>query len=111
MTKQIPGQNTETPATQMTFGIERLVPESDRTAKQTNVTAFPLQAVSRFAMEDMSPSDDVTDIFVTREIERLVSNGSYNQAYDLYLSDAIYDVPESFREFLNSLIGCDTLDE
>jgi len=111
MIKQIPGQTIETPATQMTFGIERFVPESSRTEKPTNVSAFPLQPVTRFGLEDMSPSDDTTDIFVTREIERLVSNGNYNKAYDLYLSDAIYDVPESFQEFLNSLIGCDTLDE
>jgi len=107
MTKQIPGQAT--PA--MTFGIERLVPESSKTQDKSNVRHLPLQKPTRLLLEDLEPSDDTTDIFVTREIERLVSNGNYNQAYDLYLSDAIYDVPESFQEFVTSLVGCDTLDE
>ena len=109
MIKNIPGQGIETPA--MTFGIERYVPDSSKTPTTSNVSHFPSLPVKRFGLEDLLDQNVEDDIFVTREIERLVSNGHFNAAYELYLSDSIYDVPESFQEFINSQIGCDTIDE
>ena len=115
MIKQIPGLDFDTPSMHMTFGIERYIPSSDESETPANVKQFPLGPVTRFGLEDFiedtATTNELTDVFVTREIERLVATGNYNAAYELYLSDGINDVPESFQEFMTSQTGCGTLPE
>lgn len=113
MTKIFDGLDFNTSSIHMTFGLEALVPSSNN--QPENIVQFPVPPVKRFGLEDVieeqlsASTTETTDVFVIREIERLLDSGRHDAAYDLYLLDAVYDTPETFQEFIASYLGCDTI--
>jgi len=65
-----------------------------------HVETLFLGPVERFGLEDFLENRDVENTHTTVEIERLLANGKYQQAYDLYMLDNIQEIPDDFQEFL-----------
>jgi len=49
----------------------------------------------------LSNRDEPENLYMTREIERLISAGRYEDAFEAYQQDTIDEVPADYQEFLD----------
>ena len=108
MTKIInfPGLEFATPAIHATkqVGWDTLTKQQKLAATDpanaNDIKVFGLEAFLAGDLKDDEDDNEDDDIFVTRDIERLIANNRYQDAYDLYVTDGVTGIPEDYDVFL-----------